>query len=117
MMLLLKIKLKFTKHVLASYILHWNIEKTCFEVFFMRLKGTWQIAACFCWAISTINMFKRIWNEQTPLKMKANFIGNKKIDKKILREMLSQAKLRCQVRYGRGLEEVRFSCKGRILTK
>ena len=49
--------------------------------------------------------------------MKANFIGNKKIDKKILREMLSQAKLRCQVRYGRGLEEVRFSCNGRILTK
>jgi len=49
--------------------------------------------------------------------MKANFIGNEKIDKKILREMLSQAKLRCQVRYGRGLEEVRFSCKGRILTK
>ena len=29
---------------------------------------------------------------KTPLKMKANFIGNKKIDKKILREMLSQAK-------------------------
>ena len=34
---------------------------------------------------------------KTPLKMKANFIGNKKIDKKILREMLSQAEMSSKV--------------------